>query len=68
MHFNAVRHVVDITQPTVPTEQQLENQLHKKMNLKLRKAKVCVWFSYIAISCTVAFDVNFIHIMFYCRH
>ena len=45
MQFNAVRHVVDITQPTVPTEQQLENQLHKKMNLKLRKAKVRVWFN-----------------------
>ena len=41
VEFNAVRHVVDITQPGVSTKQQLDNQLQKKINLKLRKAKVC---------------------------
>lgn len=39
VEFNAVRNIVDITQPSVPTEQQLENQLQKKISLKLRKAK-----------------------------
>ena len=41
IQFNAVRHVVDITQPGVSTKQQLDHQLLRKINLKLRKAKVC---------------------------
>ena len=38
--YNIIINVVNITQPSVPTEQQLEYQLQKKLNLKLWKTKV----------------------------
>ena len=38
--IEAYINVVNITQPSVSTEQQLEYQLQKKLNLKLRKTKV----------------------------